>query len=601
MLRGADIVIVPDHDAPGYAHAEAIARMSTGIAKRIRMLKLAEHWAECPKAGDISDWLEAGHTREELDALIAQANPWSGAQPEPGLHLQLEDFYAYMPQHSYIFAPSRELWPAASVNARLPPVIGPDGKPITPATWLDANAAVEQMTWAPGEPMLIKDRLVSDGGWIERPGCSVFNLYRPPALVPKPATSRRGSISCDKVFPDEADHIVLWLAHRVQRPHEKINHALVLGGKPGIGKDTILEPVKQAVGPWNFADVSPKQVLGRFNGFLKSVILRINEARDLGDFDRYAFYDHMKAFIAAPPDVLRVDEKHLREYSVLNLCGVVITTNHKTDGIYLPADDRRHFVAWSNLTQDDFADDYWRKLYRLVRQRRQRSRRRLSRQPRSVRLRSQGAAAEDRSLLGDRQRQPRAGRRRACRRARRSRAAGHRDARSGGKPSVLAAAGLRRMAARSKNARRIPHRFEDCGYVAVRNPNDSEGRWKISGKTTHDLRQGQPHRTRPPRRRLQARRRALTSPNQGTSMKHAAIPQGPMSKADHLDILKRAIHASLAARVEYEQHRQQAECTDGAFELIWAGELTVADVRRLYLVLAGSGYFPVDIMPATEG
>jgi hypothetical protein len=26
----------------------------------------------------------------------------------------LEDFYALMPMHSYIFAPSRELWPAAS-------------------------------------------------------------------------------------------------------------------------------------------------------------------------------------------------------------------------------------------------------------------------------------------------------------------------------------------------------------------------------------------------------------------------------------------------------------------------------------------------------
>ena len=52
------------------------------------------------------------------------------------------------------------------------------------------------------------------------------------------------------VFPDQADHIVSWLAHRVQRPHEKINHALVLGGEPGIGKNTILEPVKQAVGPW---------------------------------------------------------------------------------------------------------------------------------------------------------------------------------------------------------------------------------------------------------------------------------------------------------------------------------------------------------------
>jgi hypothetical protein len=28
---------------------------------------------------------------------------------------------------------------------------------------------------------------------------------------------------------------------------------------------------------WNFCEVGPQQLLGRFNGFLKSVILRINE------------------------------------------------------------------------------------------------------------------------------------------------------------------------------------------------------------------------------------------------------------------------------------------------------------------------------------
>ena len=60
-----------------------------------------------------------------------------------------------------------------------------------------------------------------------------------------------------------------WLAHRVQRPEEKINHALVLGGSQGIGKDTALEPVKHAIGPWNFFEVSPQQMLGRFNGFLE--------------------------------------------------------------------------------------------------------------------------------------------------------------------------------------------------------------------------------------------------------------------------------------------------------------------------------------------
>jgi hypothetical protein len=98
--------------------------------------------------------------------------------------VSLDDFVAYMPQHSYIFMPARELWPAASVNARVPPITGPDGKPIPAGKWLDTNRAVEQMTWAPGKPMLIPDKLIADGGWIDRPGCTVFNLYKPPIIQP---------------------------------------------------------------------------------------------------------------------------------------------------------------------------------------------------------------------------------------------------------------------------------------------------------------------------------------------------------------------------------------------------------------------------------
>jgi hypothetical protein len=104
-------------------------------------------------------------------------------------------------------------------------------------------------------------------------------------------------------------------------------------------------------------------MLGRFNGFLRSVVLRVSEARDLGEVSRFQFYDHLKAYTAAPPDVLRCDEKHLREYSVLNCLGVIITTNHKSDGIYLPADDRRHFVAWSDLSKEDFVPSYWNMLW----------------------------------------------------------------------------------------------------------------------------------------------------------------------------------------------------------------------------------------------
>ena len=104
-------------------------------------------------------------------------------------------------------------------------------------------------------------------------------------------------------------------------------------------------------------------MLGRFNGFVKSVILRVSEARDLGEGNRFAAYEHTKTLCAAPPDTLRVDEKNLREHYVMNVCGVIVTTNHKTDGIYLPADDRRTYVAWSDLTKKDFSPAYWKKLW----------------------------------------------------------------------------------------------------------------------------------------------------------------------------------------------------------------------------------------------
>jgi hypothetical protein len=211
---------------------------------------------------------------------------------------------------------------------------------------------------------------MAEGGWIPRKGVRCFNLYRPPPHIvggdPKKTAPWLKHVR--KVYPAAADHIIKWLAQRVQRPQEKINHALVFGGAQGIGKDTLLEPVKFAIGHWNFQEVGPTQITGRFNGFLQRIILRVNEARDLGETNRYAFYDHTKPFTAAPPDVLRVDEKNLREHNILNCVGVIITSNYKTDGLYLPPDDRRHFVAWSELTKDDFTPDYWNEMYRWYRE-----------------------------------------------------------------------------------------------------------------------------------------------------------------------------------------------------------------------------------------
>jgi CHC2 zinc finger len=72
-LRGADVVLLPDNDAAGREHVDAIARSLAGIAKRVRILELPD----LPPKGDVKDWAAAGHTREQLDVLIEQAPDFS--------------------------------------------------------------------------------------------------------------------------------------------------------------------------------------------------------------------------------------------------------------------------------------------------------------------------------------------------------------------------------------------------------------------------------------------------------------------------------------------------------------------------------------------
>ena len=396
--------------------------------------------------------------------------------------ITLADFLAHKPDHKYIFIPTRDLWPAISVDSSIEWPGGPDGK-MKPSRWLDANRHVEQMTWAPGLPLLIENKLIDTGGWIDHYGCTCFNLYRPPTLQHGDASQAGPWLQHLKnVYPDDVEHITRWLAHRVQHPEQKLNHALVLGGRHGIGKDTILEPVKMAVGPWNCHEVSPGAMLGRFNNFVKSVILRVSEARDLGDVDRFSFYDHTKAWIAAPPDVIRVDEKNVKEYPIPNLCGVVITTNHKSDGLYLPADDRRHYVAWSDLSREQFDAQYWNRLYQWYD------------------AGGTGHVAAYLSKLDLSGFDPKAPPAKteafwhivnAARPPEESELADILD--SLGNPDAVTLDSIKSQAqvdhpefgwwlADRRHRRQIPHRLESAGYESVRNPAAKEGQWSINGK-----------------------------------------------------------------------------------------------------------------------
>jgi len=68
-LQGREVVILPDNDAPGRDHATKVARSFKDIAASVRIVELPG----LPEKGDVSDWLDAGHTVDELQELVEAA------------------------------------------------------------------------------------------------------------------------------------------------------------------------------------------------------------------------------------------------------------------------------------------------------------------------------------------------------------------------------------------------------------------------------------------------------------------------------------------------------------------------------------------------
>jgi len=68
-LKDKEVILIPDHDQPGYQHCQKIGQSLRGISENIK-------WLELPgleEKEDISDWIEKGNTKEKLLQLIEEA------------------------------------------------------------------------------------------------------------------------------------------------------------------------------------------------------------------------------------------------------------------------------------------------------------------------------------------------------------------------------------------------------------------------------------------------------------------------------------------------------------------------------------------------
>jgi putative DNA primase/helicase len=86
-LRGAQVVILPDNDPPGHAHAECVARALMGIATTVRIVELPG----LPVKGDATDWFSAGGTVDTLNELVVNTPVYDPANAHSSCTITQDD------------------------------------------------------------------------------------------------------------------------------------------------------------------------------------------------------------------------------------------------------------------------------------------------------------------------------------------------------------------------------------------------------------------------------------------------------------------------------------------------------------------------------
>jgi hypothetical protein len=239
------------------------------------------------------------------------------------------DKHAYLAQ-----ALTAELRPGHSRRKRLPTVAELF---LSQADRLE----VSDITYAPGDPRL--------GPTNGHP--PVFNAWRPTTIVASGVSAAQVQPWLDHVefvmgSPSERDRFLRWCAFVAQHPKFKPNWCFLIMSLQGIGKDTMVWPVKLAVGDGNWKEELIYQLANSFNEVVETKFLVVGETAQprAGFVSAHDFQTHLKPLTAKPPDFLWVNKKHQAPYRIPNRLAVMMFSNDESPLLLEKGQRRVHVV-----------------------------------------------------------------------------------------------------------------------------------------------------------------------------------------------------------------------------------------------------------------
>lgn len=155
-----------------------------------------------------------------------------------------------------------------------------------------------------------------------------YNIFCGLKVQPKAGDCERlkkfiKEIICDD-DQDVYKWVMLWMAHMLQRPHEKPGTALVLHGKGRCGKGVFGKLLRALVSPYGTLALQPEHVVGQFAGpsLATSLLLTSEEAVFAGN---PAVSNVVKGMITA--ERMRVEAKGIQSFEMDSYLRIVFDSN----------------------------------------------------------------------------------------------------------------------------------------------------------------------------------------------------------------------------------------------------------------------------------